>query len=141
MHTEQANLAEEQSSQDEVLNTENSMLSSGEMVLMQTARADINNPDNGFQQKYTYASRLRQSTNVHNRITGQEDESRNWKKRGNHAGNICSEITQKIQIPTTKLDIVLKDGSTLNLSANVAPHIAGSVQKRPVNLKSLKNWK
>ena len=88
MHTEQTNLAEEQSSQDEVLNTENSMLSSGEMVLMQTARSDINNPDNGFKKKYTYASRLGQSTNVHNRITGQEDESRNWKKRGNHAGNI-----------------------------------------------------
>ena len=50
VYREQANLAEEQSSQDEVLNTENSMISSGEMVLMQTAKADINNPDSGFEQ-------------------------------------------------------------------------------------------
>ena len=50
MHREQANLAVEQSSQDEVLDIDNSMISSGKMVLMQTARADINNPDNGFKQ-------------------------------------------------------------------------------------------
>ena len=50
---EQANLAEEIEPEeiepeDEDLNTENSLISSGEMVLMQTARANINNPNNGL---------------------------------------------------------------------------------------------
>ena len=51
-----------------------------------------------------------------------------------------SETPKKIQTPTTKLDIVLKDGSTLNIRPYVVPQIAGSIQRRPVNLKSLKNW-
>ena len=40
----------------------------------------------------------------------------------------------------TKLDIVLKDGSILTISANVVPQIAESIQRRPVNLKTLDNW-
>ena len=40
----------------------------------------------------------------------------------------------------TKLDIVLKDGSILAISANVVPQIAESIQRRPVNLKTLDNW-
>ena len=40
----------------------------------------------------------------------------------------------------TKLDIVLKDGSILTISANVVPQIAESIQRRPVNLKTLENW-
>ena len=40
----------------------------------------------------------------------------------------------------TKLDIVLKDGNILTISANVVPQIAESIQRRPVNLKTLENW-
>ena len=53
---------------------------------------------------------------------------------------MAQKKTKKISSPTTKLDIILKDGSTLQINANVVPHIAGSVQRPPVNLKSLKNW-
>ena len=42
--------------------------------------------------------------------------------------------------PTTKLNIELKDGSTLKISANVVSQIVGSIKRRPVNLKSVKNW-
>ena len=38
----------------------------------------------------------------------------------------------------TKLDIVLKDGSILTISANVVPQIAESIQRRPVNLRHLR---
>ena len=51
-----------------------------------------------------------------------------------------SEKPTRIRPPTTKLDIRLKDGSTLQISANVVPQIAGSIQRRPVNLKSFQNW-
>ena len=50
MHRETLNLAEELPEQSEVVNTENSLISSGEMVMMQTAKADVKNPGNGIKQ-------------------------------------------------------------------------------------------
>ena len=50
-----------------------------------------------------------------------------------------SDTLKRIKTPTTKLNIQLKDGNTLKISANVVPQIAGSIQRRPVNLKSIKN--
>ena len=47
---------------------------------------------------------------------------------------------KRIRSPTTKLDIVLKDGSILQINVNVVPQIAGSFQRRPVDLKSFRNW-
>ena len=51
-----------------------------------------------------------------------------------------SDTPKRIKTPTTKLNIQLKDGSTLKISANVVPQTAGSIQRRPVNLKSIKKW-
>ena len=51
-----------------------------------------------------------------------------------------SENPKKIRSPTTKLGMVLKDGTILQINANVVPKIAGSIQRRPVNLKSFRNW-
>ena len=51
-----------------------------------------------------------------------------------------SDTPKRIKTPTTKLNVILKDGNTLELSANVVPQIAGSIQRRPVNLKSVKSW-
>ena len=51
-----------------------------------------------------------------------------------------SEKPRKTESRNTKLDIVVKDGSTLTINANVVPHIAESIQRRPVNSTSLDNW-
>ena len=51
-----------------------------------------------------------------------------------------SEKPKRTESRNTKLDIVLKDGSILTIRANVVPQIAESIQRRPVNLKSLDNW-
>ena len=51
-----------------------------------------------------------------------------------------SEEPKRTRQPTTKLDIILKGGSTLQISANVVPQIAGSIQRWPVNVKSFKNF-
>ena len=51
-----------------------------------------------------------------------------------------SEKSKRTESRNTKLDIVLKDGSILTIRANVVPQIAESIQRRPVNLKSLDNW-
>ena len=47
---ENSSLAEELPEENEVLNTENSLISSGEMVLMQTGKADVQSPVNGLRQ-------------------------------------------------------------------------------------------
>ena len=43
--------------------------------------------------------------------------------------------------PSTVLDIKLRNGSILKITANVIPSITGSVQRRPFDTKCLKNWK
>ena len=86
------------------------------------------------------ASRLWQSENLHNGISSKET--------GLEMGNtdeimlvtFGSEKPTRISSPTTKLDIVLKDGSILQINANVVPQIARSIQRRPVDLKSFRNW-
>ena len=50
-HRENSSFAEEMTIQDEVVYTENSLISSGEMVLMQTAKADIKNPESDIKQE------------------------------------------------------------------------------------------
>ena len=51
-----------------------------------------------------------------------------------------SEKPKRTESRNTKLDIVLKDGSILTSRANVVPQISESIQRRPVNLKSLDKW-
>ena len=110
------------------------------MVLMQTARADIKSTtygyrhsirlllDSGSQRTYI-AESLAKKLNLK---MGKMDEIM--------LVTFGSEKPKRIRSPTTKLDIILKDGSTLHISANVVPQIAGSIQRRPINFKSLRNW-
>ena len=49
-HRESAKFADDLSIQDETLNTENSLILSGEMVLLKIARANIKNANNGNRQ-------------------------------------------------------------------------------------------
>ena len=51
-----------------------------------------------------------------------------------------SEKPKRTETRNTKLDIVLNNGSIMTIHANVVPQIAESIQRRPVNLKSLDNW-
>lgn len=133
-------MAEEIESEDEELDTENSLISSGEMVLMQTARADINNPNNGLKQNVRM---LLDSGSQRTYVTESLAKKMNLKMGKREEIMLVtfgSDTPKRIKTPTTKLNILLKDGSTLKISANVVPQIAGSVQRRPVSLKSVKNW-
>ena len=51
-----------------------------------------------------------------------------------------SENLKRTETRNTKLHIVLKVGSIMTINANVIPQIAESIQRRPVNLKSLDKW-
>ena len=140
---EQANLAEEiepEADEDDEPHTENSMISSGEVVLMQTARANINNPNNGSKQNVRM---LLDSGSQRTYITESLAKKMNLKMGKREEIMLLtfgSNTPKKIKTPTTKLNIFLKDGSTLKISANVVTQIAGSIQRRPVNLKSFENW-
>ena len=107
---------------------------------MQTARADINNPNNGLKQNVRM---LLDSGSQRTYITESLAKKINLKmgkKEEIMLVTFGSDTPKRIKTPTIKLNILLKDGSTLKISANVVPQIAGSIQRRPVNLKSVKNW-
>ena len=140
MHRETLNLAEELHEHSEVVNTENSLISSGEMVLMQTAKTDIKNPVNGIRQN---ARILLDSGSQRTYITESLAKKLNLTLGDKDEFMLVtfgSAKPKRTESRNTKLDIVLKDGSILTISANVVPQIAESIQRRPVNLKTLDNW-
>ena len=143
---EQANLAEEIEpeeieQEDEDLNTENSLISSGEVVLMQTARANINNPNNGIKENVRLLLASGSQRTYVTESLAKKINLKLGKKEEIMLVTFGSDTPKRIKTPTIKLKIQLKDGSTLKMSANVVPQIAGSIQRRPFNLKSVKNWK
>ena len=140
MHRETLSLAEELPKHSEVVNTENSLISSGEMVMMQTAKADVKNPDNGIKQN---ARILLDSGSRRTYITESLAKRLNLKLEDKDEFMLvtfCSAKPKRTESRNTKLGIVLKDGNILTISANVVPQIAESIQRRPVNLKTLENW-
>ena len=127
--------------QDEVVYTENSLISSGEMVLMQTAKTDIKNPESDIKQETRI---LLDSGSQRTYITESLAKKLNLKLGDRDEFMLVtfgSEKPKRTETRNTKLDIVLKDGRVMKINANVAPQIAESIQRRPVNLKSLDNWK
>lgn len=107
---------------------------------MQTVKADITNPNNSLKQKVRM---LLDSGSQRSYITEALAKKLNLKmgkKEEIMLVTFGSDTPKRIKKPTTKLNIILKDGSTLKLRANVVPQIAGSIQRRPINLKSVENW-
>ena len=51
-----------------------------------------------------------------------------------------SEKPQPLVTPSTVLNIELKDGSALQITANIIPKITGEMQRRPFNTRCLQNW-
>ena len=108
--------------------------------MMQTAKADVKNPGNGIKQN---ARILLDSGSQRTYITESLAKRLNLKLGDKDEFMLVtfgSAKPKKTESRNTKLDIVLKDGSILTISANVVPQIAESIQRRPVNLKTLENW-
>ena len=107
---------------------------------MQTAKADIKSTNNGYRHNIRL---LLDSGSQRTYIT--ESLAKKLDLKMGNTDEIMlvtfgSEKPKRIRSPTTKLDLVLKDGSILQINANVVPQIAGSIQRRPVDLKSFRNW-
>ncbi|MEW8544133.1 MAG: DUF1759 domain-containing protein, partial [Candidatus Thiodiazotropha sp.] len=137
---EGVHLIEELPTEENLSVNENALLSSGEMVLMQTATADISNPvsgqiqsvrmlfDTGSQRTYITES-LAKKLNLKR---GEESEIQ--------LVTFGSENPKTQQTRETNIGIMLKGGSVMNISASVVPSITGSILRRPVQCKSLSNW-
>ena len=131
-----SSLAEELPEENKVLNTKNSLISSGEMVLMQQAKAGEQVPVNGLRQN---ARILLDSGSQRTYITEFIAKRLNLKlgdKDEFMLVTFSSEKPKRAESRNTKLDICFKDGSILTIRANIVPQIAEFIHRRPVNLKS-----
>ena len=51
-----------------------------------------------------------------------------------------SDRPQRHKTPSTILDVVLKDGTSFSINANIVPNITGTVHRGPIHIEGLKNW-
>ena len=119
---------------------ENVLISSGETVLMQTAKTDIRNPMTSM----TQTVRMLLDTGSHRTyITESLAKTLNLKMGELTELSLVtfgSKKPQRYRRPTTKVDITLKDGSICTITANVVPSITGNIQRGPINLSSVQEW-
>ena len=123
---------------ESVYESENVLVSSSEIVLMQTAKCEVKNPlkpisdtvrillDSGSQRTY---------------VTERLAEQLQLKKEKEEEIKLVtfgSESAKTIKTTQTKLNIKLKNGTYLEVSANIVPVISGSVQRKA--MKSSENF-
>lgn len=132
-------MIEEVHEEDDSEVTENALLSSGESVLMQTAKTNVKNPRNDLNRNIRL---LLDPGSQRTYIT--ENLAKALGLKLGEVNDITlvtfgSKHPQKIKSPTTTIDITLKDGSLLTITANVIPGITGSTFRGPVHIGSLKD--
>ena len=126
---------------DEVVYTKNSLISSGEIVLLQTAETDIKYPKSDIKQKTCI---LLDSDSQRTYITESLAKKLNLKLGDRDEFMLVTfgaEKSRRTETCNIKLDIVIKGGRVMKINANVVPQIAEWIQRMPVKLKSLDNWK
>ena len=128
-----------QTLQEDQASNENVLISSGETVLMQTAKTDIRNPMTGT----TQTVRMLLDTGSHRTYITESLAKALDLKMGDLTElslvTFGSKKPQRYRTPTTKLDIKLKDGSIFIISANVVPSITGNLQRGPISLSSIQD--
>ena len=130
-------LVEEVPEEEESDITENVLLSSGESVLMQTAKTEVKNPRNNTIQNIRM---LLDTGSQRTYITENLAKTLNLRMGEPNDITIVTfgfKKLQKIKSPSTTIDITLRDGSTLTLKANVIPSITGTIYRGPVHIGSL----
>ena len=120
--------------QEDEDSTESVLISSGETVLMQTAKTDIRNPLTSV----TQTVRILLDTESHRSyITESLAKALNLKMGELTELSLVtfgSKKPQRYRTPTTKVDITLKDGSNCTITANVVPSITDNIQRDPISI-------
>lgn len=116
---------------------ENALISSGEMVLMQTAKTEIRNPqrkigqvsrvlfDSGSQRTYISESLAKQL-----KLKGEREEEIKLITFG-------SEKPKLIKTFSTNISVRLNNGEYISIVANIVPIISGSIQRRKMDCSSI----
>ena len=119
---------------------ENALLSSGEMVLMQTAMADISNPENRQKQSIRMLFDTGSDRTYISEALANQLNLKRGKESMINLVTFGSERPKTHRTAETTIGIMLKGGSTMNINANVVPSITGSIIRRPIQSKSIQNW-
>ena len=126
-------------SEVEICEGENALVSSGEMVLMQTAQAKVTNLN---QSKVEQVRILLDSGSQRTYITeglAEQLQLRREKTEEIKLVTFGCETPKTVKTTQTKLNIQLNTGQPLEVSANIVPFISGSVQRTALNLYSSEN--
>jgi len=120
---------------------ENSLVSTNEMVLMQTVNTRVKSPDSDI----TETTRiLLDSGSQRTYITEHMAKKLNLKYGEVHEIKLVTfgeDKAKTIKTPTTCVDLRLNDGTFMTITANVVPKIAGEIIRRPVNVTRQESWK
>ena len=119
---------------------ENALLSSGELVMMQTATTDILNPTNGqIQNARMLLDSGSQRTYISEALARKLHQTRGEESEI-MVTTFGSEKPRKQPTTMTTIHIMLKGGGMMNINASIVPSICGTLTRRPIQYKSLHNW-
>ncbi|XP_052785982.1 uncharacterized protein LOC128221411 [Mya arenaria] len=127
--------------ENNTLPKENALLSTGEIVLMQTARTNVENPDSQFERK---ARVLLDSGSQRTYITESLASALNLKKAETQEIRLVTFGSNKnkvIKTESTNLKLKLTDGSDMMITANVVPNITGNIERKPANIYKRDDFK
>ena len=119
---------------------ENVLVSSGETVLMQTAMSSVKNPRDNMM---TQTVRILLDTGSH-RTYITESLAKELNLKSGRVTDLSlvtfgSKKPQRYKTPTTEVDITLKDGSIITITANIVPSITGNIQRGPITMSSVQD--
>lgn len=115
---------------------ENALISSGEFVLMQTAKTEIRNPDSTRCQtvRLLFDSGS-QRTYITEHLAEQLDLKRNGQEQIKLA-TFGTDTPKTITTTSTELNLTLNNGEYFTIRANIVPTISGTIQRNSVKLVS-----
>ena len=136
-----AHLTEEiqENRKDSVCSEENVLVSSGEMVLMQTAKTEIKGQRNT---KGEIVRILLDSGSQRTYVTEEFADKLQLKREKEEEIKLVTfgcDRPKTVKTAQTKLSIKLNNGQYLDVTANIVPVISGTVQRKAMTLCSSKN--
>ena len=119
-------------------NQEGILVTSGERVLMQTAQTEAKHPSKDTTKSVRL---LLDSGSQRTYVTERLAEQLGLERNGVQEIKIVTFGSNKpkiIKTPFTKLDIVLKNGKSLTISANIVPDITGTIERKAISITDSK---
>ena len=119
---------------------ENVLISSSEIVLMQTAKSEVKNPTKSKSEIVRILLDLgSQRTYITEKLAEQLQLTRG-KEEEIKLVTFGSDTAKTIKTTQTKLSLKLKNGAYLELTANIVPVISGSVQRKAMKINSSESF-